>query len=69
MGTPATRRQRHVHDDGAVVAMEQDGQRFSSFAGLRPPLDRRAAPDEPQFMPATFARAYHRIRIRFTPSR
>jgi cholest-4-en-3-one 26-monooxygenase len=24
-------------------------------------------PDEPQIMPATFARAYDRIRIRFTP--
>ena len=26
-------------------------------------------PDEPTIMPATFARAYDRIRIRFTPSR
>jgi cytochrome P450 family 142 subfamily A polypeptide 1 len=25
-------------------------------------------PDEPNIMPATFARAYDRIRIRFTPS-
>jgi cytochrome P450 family 142 subfamily A polypeptide 1 len=25
-------------------------------------------PDEPKIMPATFARAYDRIRIRFTPS-
>jgi cholest-4-en-3-one 26-monooxygenase len=25
-------------------------------------------PDEPQIMPATFARAYDRVRIRFTPA-
>ncbi len=52
---------------GAWLARLEIRVMFEELLGRLPDWE-LVDPDEPRIMPATFARAYDRIRIRFTPS-